>query len=137
MGLVHACAHFPAILSIQETKSGDVPKLELSGHVCHGSKSGFAKLLGSEQFCTIKRLWKFEEICTAIVLEMYEACTSSIVKVLREGRRGGEKDFHITGDLNVELGMMCTDEKDIEELEERYGPLCCQGYDKDPGGFKN
>ena len=32
--------------------------------------------------------------------------------------------------------MMCTDEKDIEELNEIYGPLCWQGYDKDPGGFK-
>ena len=32
--------------------------------------------------------------------------------------------------------MMCTDEKDIEELEEMYGPLCWQGSDKGPGGFK-
>ena len=32
--------------------------------------------------------------------------------------------------------MMCTDEKDIEELNEMYGLLCWQGYDKDPGGFK-
>ena len=31
---------------------------------------------------------------------------------------------------------MCTDEKDIEELEEMYEPLCWQGYDKDPGGFE-
>ena len=47
------------------------------------------------------------------------------LKVLREGRWGGAKDFYI--DLNVELRMMCT------ELEEMYGPLCWQGYDKDPG----
>ena len=66
-------------------------------------------------------------------LVMYEACISSVVRVLREGRRGGAKDFYMTGDLTLELGMMCTDEKDIEEL---YGPLCWQGYDKDPGGFK-
>ena len=31
--------------------------------------------------------------------------------------------------------MMCADEKDIEELNERYGLLCWQGYDKDPGSF--
>ena len=37
-------------------------------------------------------------------------------RVLLEGRRGGAKD-HITGDLNVDLGMMCTDENDIEELD--------------------
>ena len=29
--------------------------------------------------------------------------------------------------------MMCTDEKDLEELNEMYGPLGWQGYDKDPG----
>ena len=32
--------------------------------------------------------------------------------------------------------MMCADEKDIEELNERYGPLRWQAYDKDPEGFK-
>ena len=95
----------------------------------------------------------FEETCTAILfrttvamavyapdsgesLEMYGACISSVIKVLREGRRGGAKDFYMTCDLNVELGLMRTDEKDIEEVMKMYGPLCWQGYDKDPGGFK-
>ena len=41
-------------------------------------------------------------------LETCDACISSVVKVLREGRRGGAKDFHITGDLNVDSGLMCT-----------------------------
>ena len=36
---------------------------------------------------------------------------------------------------NAELGLMCTDEKDNEELTNMYGPLCWQVYDKDPGGF--
>ena len=67
---------------------------------------------------------------------MYEDCISSVVEVFWEGRRGGAKDFYITGDLNVELGLMCTDEKGIEELSEMYGPLCWQGYVKNPGGFK-
>ena len=149
----HARTHSPAILSTQETKSWDVPNLELLGYVCYGSKSGFTTLLVPKQFCTIRRSWKFDERCTAILfgstevtavyapdsrnsLEMYETCISSVVKVLREGRRRGAKDFNITGDLNVELGLMCTDEKDIEELTTMYGPLCWQGYDKDPGGFK-
>ena len=66
-------------------------------------------------------------------LEMYEACISSVIKVLREGRRGGAKDFFFTGDLDVELGMMCTDEKDTEELMGMYCPLCWQGHDKVPG----
>ena len=69
-------------------------------------------------------------------LEMYETCISNVVKVLREGRRGGAKDFYITSDLNVELGMMRTDEKDIEEPEGMHGPFYWHGYDKDPGGFK-
>ena len=49
-------------------------------------------------------------------LEMYEACISSVVKVRREGRRCGAEYFYTAGDLIAELGMMCTDEKDIEEL---------------------
>ena len=56
-------------------------------------------------------------------LEMYEACISSVVKVRREGRRCGAEYFYTTGDLNAELGMMCTDEKDIEELEGMYRSL--------------
>ena len=38
---------------------------------------------------------------------------------------------------NVELGMICTDENDIEQLNEMYGPLCWQRYDHDLGGYKN
>ena len=52
----------------------------------------------------------------------------------REGRKGGVKKFFITCDLNVEVGMICTDENDTEELNEMYGPLCWQGYDHNPGG---
>ena len=69
-------------------------------------------------------------------MEMYGAFIWSVLGVLREGRRGGTRDFSITGDLTVELGLMCTDEKDIEELNEMYGPSCWQGHDHDPGSFK-
>ena len=47
-------------------------------------------------------------------MEMYETFLVNVLKVLREGRRGGTRDLYITGDLNVELGVMCRDEKDIE-----------------------
>ena len=30
--------------------------------------------------------------------------------------------------------MICTDENDIEEPKEMYGPLFWQRYDHDPGG---
>ena len=69
-------------------------------------------------------------------LEMYEDYISTVIKALREGRRGGAKEFYIICELDVDLGMMCADENDIEELMVIYGPLYWQEYDKDPGGFK-
>ena len=60
----------------------------------------------------------------------------NVTRVLREGRRGGAREFYIAGDLNVKLGLMCTDEDDIEELNEMYGPSCWQGCENDHGGFK-
>ena len=51
-----------------ETKSWDVPSLELPGYVCYGGKSVFTTLLVSEQFCTRDQgSLKFEERCTAIL----------------------------------------------------------------------
>ena len=67
---------------------------------------------------------------------MYKECISGVVTVLREGRKAGARDFYITGDFNVEPGLMCTDVNDNEELTKMSGPLCWQGYDKDLGGFK-
>ena len=57
---------------------------------------------------------------------MCEAFISSVAEV-REGRRGGAREFYITGDLNVELELMCTDEKDIEELNGMYGRCVGKG----------
>ena len=59
-----------------------------------------------------------------------------VTKIMREGRRAGANKFFITADLNVELGMLCTDEDDIGELNEMYGPLCWQECENDHGGFK-
>ena len=129
-------------------RSWDVPSLTLPGYVCHGGKLGLATLLVLDQ-----RSWRFAERCAAILfgpalviavhaldcgedVEMYGAFVSSVTEVLRRGRRGGASEFYITGDPNVVLGLMCTDEKDIEELNEMYGLLFWQGYEKDPGGFK-
>ena len=36
----------------------------------------------------------------------------------------------------MELGTLCTDEDDIDELSEMHGPLCWQGCGNDHGGFK-
>ena len=93
--------------------------LELIGYVANFA---LATLLVSDQFCRIERSWRFEERCTAVLfgttlvmavyapdcgkdLEMYEALISSVTRVMREGRRGGAREFYITGDLNVEMGF--------------------------------
>ena len=73
--------------------------------MCDGSKYGLATLLVSDQFCTLGSSWKFEERYTVILFgttlvmaayapdsgkstDMYEAFISTVLKVLREGRRG-------------------------------------------------
>ena len=75
-----------------------------------GATFGFAALFVSEQFWKIKRSWRHEERCTKILfgstlvmavyapdwakdMELYEACVSSVLGVLCEGRRGGAKMF--------------------------------------------
>ena len=132
-------AHLPVIFSIQETRSWDVPYLELLWYVCYGGKFGLATLMVSHQFFKIQRSWRFEERCTAVLfgvvlvmavyaldcktyLDVHEPFILNVTKILREGRRAGAKLFFFTGDLNVEL-----DKDDIGELSEMRGPLCLQG----------
>ena len=49
-------------------------------------------------------------------MQLYGACVSSVLRVLREGRRTCRKVSHHRV-LNVELVMICPDENDIEELK--------------------
>ena len=60
-------AHVPVIFSIQETKSWDVPNLQLLGYVCYGCKFGLATLLVSDQFFKIRRSWRSEERWAAVL----------------------------------------------------------------------
>ena len=144
----------PTILSVQETKSWDVPNLELQGFIRVSRSQTWVcnNVVGFWTFHTqeIMEVWRemysnsFRNnygdgsICSNSKksLEMYENCIPSVVEVLWEGRKCGARDFYITSDFNVALGLMCTDENDNEELLGIYGPLCWQGYVKDPGGFK-
>ena len=99
--------------------------LKLLGRVCHGSKSGLATLMVSNQFFKIKRSWRSErERGTAVlfgavfvmaglvlqtarrILDVYETFILSVANILGEGRRAGAKGFYITGDINVELGSI-------------------------------
>ena len=109
---------------------------------------GLATLVVSDQFFKIKRSWRFEERCAAVFfgavfdpdykkdLDEYETLIMNVTRILREGRRAGAQDFHITSDFNVELGLFCTEDDDNDELNEMYGPFCWQGWENDQGGFK-
>ena len=47
---LNARAHMPVILALQETRSWDVPNMELPDYVCYGSKFGLATLVVSDRF---------------------------------------------------------------------------------------
>ena len=68
-------------------------------------------------------------------LDAYEIFILNVTKTLKGGRRAGAKESYITGDLNVELGILCTDEDDIGGLDEMRGLLCWQKCENDHGGF--
>ena len=65
----------------------------------------------------------------------YQKFVEEMTNSLLEGCRSGAKSFYIAGDLNIELGLPCTDGDDEGELSEICGPQCWQGCDADPGGF--
>ena len=56
-----AHAHLPVIFTDQETRSWNVPELQLLGCVCYGGKFGLATLVVVDQFFQIKRSWRSEE----------------------------------------------------------------------------
>ena len=69
-------------------------------------------------------------------LDVNETFIRNVTKVLWEARRAGAKHFYIARGLSVELGLLGTDDDDVEELNEMYGPLFWQGCENDQGGFK-
>ena len=52
------------------------------------------------------------------------------------GTSSRTKTFNIVGDLIAELGLRSTDDDDVEEPNEMYGPPCWRGCDTVRGGFK-
>ena len=127
------------IFSVQETKFWNL-ELELPGYVCYGSNSGLATLVLSDLFSSklIEERWTaflFESVMVMAVyapnckkeFDGHERFKKKGTNVLRDGRRPGAKEFDITGDFNVEPGLLCTDEDDNEELSEMYKPPCWQG----------
>ena len=58
---------FLPCLPYKKTNSWDLPHVTLLGYARCGSKSGFATLLVSKQFCTIKCSCWHEEKCTSIL----------------------------------------------------------------------
>ena len=51
-------------------------------------------------------------------LDVFETFVKNVTKVLWEGRRSGAKTFCIAGDLDVELGLLCFGDDDVEEVNE-------------------
>ena len=58
----------------------------------------------------VKTLWKCEKF------------TNDATKHLQEGRRTGAEDIYITGDLNIELGLLCTGNADVNSSAKCTGP---------------
>ena len=111
--------------------------LSLLGFVFSGGKFGLTTLDVSDRFCNAQRSWRSEERCTAVLfesvfvmavhapdpgkdLEEYEKLMKETTNNLHEGRRAGAKRFYIAGDLNIELGFLCTGDDDVEEVSEMY-----------------
>ena len=107
----------------------------------------------SDLFFKVERSWKFEERWTAflfksvMVMAVYAPnCNKEFDGHERFKKKApmsyetdvelGPKNFDITGDFNVEPGLLCTDEDDNEELSEMYKPPCWQGWGNDQSGFK-
>ena len=68
----------------------------------------------------------------------HEKFINEVTQFLQEGRRAGAKFFFLKkkGDLNIELGLLCTGDEDAEDLREMYGCQCWLSCERDPGGFK-
>ena len=79
------------------------------------------KVYGSLSVCAPDSAKDFEE---------YEKFTGAVTKCVHESRREAVRRLYIAGDLNIELGLMRTDED--EELRDVYGPQW-HGIDADPG----
>ena len=69
-------------------------------------------------------------------LEEREKFMEETTNILHEGRQAVAKRFYIAGDLDIELGLLCTVDYDVEELSDMYGPQCWQDCDADPRNFK-
>ena len=100
--------------------------------------------LVSKQFCTIKRSWRHEERCTAIlfgstlVMAVYASDAVRTWNCMRlvspaslgssvRSAEGVQKSFYITGDFIEELEMICAGRNHIEELNEMCKLLCFKG----------
>ena len=65
-------------------------------------------------------------------LNVYEAVVKDVTNVLWKGC-GEQEPRHSTSRV---VGLLCTDDDDVEELNEVCVPSCWRGCDKNQGGFK-
>ena len=68
----------------------------------------------SDRVCNVQKSWRSEERWTAVSakdFQDYEKFMGAMTNILHEGRREGARCFCVAGDLNIDLGLMCTDEE--------------------------
>ena len=143
-------ARVPVIFSIQETKSWDVRNLKLPGYMWYGSKFGarhvgFESVLHNYEIVEVRRemynssLWNHcgdRRWCSRLKVKTWRGTKPSSRVSLQCSRKDAVVEpENSTLEEIVELGMMCTDETDIEELNE-MDPCVGNCRDKDPRGFE-
>ena len=127
-------ARAPAVVSIQETKSWDVPNLTLPGYVCYGSEFGLAALLVS-----FAKLWDHgdslrDHSADGRVRSRFgqgRACFSSTL------RKRCKKSFTSLA-TSMWCWGRCVPTTTTLRSSMRCTAFCAgkQGYDHDLGGYK-
>ena len=108
-------------------RSWNVPELKLPEYVCFGRKFGLAMLVVSDHFSKIRDIGgsKREMYSRSFRSRSDDGRVRSLRMSPKSSGRDVEqepKDFQITSDFNVELGLLFTDEDDNWELNEMDGP---------------
>ena len=58
----------------------------------------------------------FTLLIRATFLKTSRSSRKNVTQILREGRQRGVRRFFVAGDLNIELGLLCTGDEEDEEL---------------------
>ena len=103
-------------------------------------KFGLTTLVVSDRYAKYK---DHEDLRRDVQLFSLDPCSSWLFTRSSRRRRKScmkddvqELDTFITGDLNMDLGLLCTCDDDVQDFREMYGPQCLLGGEADPGSVK-